>query len=128
MPDEHLAAGSAPPAPIPIVGTDSAAVTSAATPTAPPRGRAPRRLLPRGLRVLEHLPRLVGASALGPEAAELRGRLRSQAHVSITAMPASEIARTRERFGPAPSSLTRSAPPSFSIRIAFSAASSSETW
>ena len=37
----------------------------------------------------------------------------------ITGMPASTIARTRESIGPAPSSLTASAPPSLTRRIAF---------
>ena len=46
----------------------------------------------------------------------------------ITGMPAPTIARTRESIGPAPSSLTASAPASLTKRIAFSSASSSETW
>ena len=43
-------------------------------------------------------------------------------------MPAPTIARTRDNEGPAPSSLTTSAPPSFTNRIALRTASSSETW
>ena len=46
----------------------------------------------------------------------------------ITGMPASTIARTRESIAPAPSSFTASAPASFTKRMAFSTASSSETW
>ncbi len=46
----------------------------------------------------------------------------------ITGMPAPTIARTRESIGPAPSSLTASAPASLTNRIAFSSAVSSETW
>ena len=45
----------------------------------------------------------------------------------ITGMPASTIARARS-IGPAPSSFTASAPASFTKRIAFRTASSSETW
>ncbi len=46
----------------------------------------------------------------------------------ITGIPASTIRRTRETIGPAPSSLTTSAPPSLTNRIAVRTASSSETW
>ena len=46
----------------------------------------------------------------------------------MTGMPAATIARTRESIAPAPSSFTASAPASFTKRIAFSIASSSETW
>jgi hypothetical protein len=45
----------------------------------------------------------------------------------MTPMFDSAIARTRETILPAPSSLTRSAPPSFTIRIALATACSSET-
>ena len=45
----------------------------------------------------------------------------------ITGMPASTIARTRETDGPPPSSLTTSAPPSLTKRIAVSTACSSDT-
>ena len=44
---------------------------------------------------------------------------------AITGIPASTIARTRDT---APSSLTTSAPPSLTKRIALRTASSSETW
>ena len=46
----------------------------------------------------------------------------------ITGMPAPTIAATRESDGPAPSSLTASAPASLTNRIAFVTASASETW
>ena len=46
----------------------------------------------------------------------------------ITGMPAPTIDATRVRVGPAPSSLTASAPDSLTKRIAFSSASVSETW
>jgi hypothetical protein len=46
----------------------------------------------------------------------------------MTGMPLSTIARARDVIGPAPSSLTMSALPSFTNRIAFLTASSSETW
>ena len=46
----------------------------------------------------------------------------------MTGIPAPTIARARDRDGPAPSSLTASAPPSLTKRIAFSSAFSSETW
>ena len=46
----------------------------------------------------------------------------------MTGIPASTIVRTRETIGPAPSSLIASAPASFTKRIAFSSAFSSETW
>ena len=46
----------------------------------------------------------------------------------MTGMPAPTIARTRESDGPAPSSLTASAPASLTNRIALPTASASETW
>ena len=46
----------------------------------------------------------------------------------MTGIPLSTIARAREVIVPAPSSLMMSAPPSFTKRIAFRTASSSETW
>ena len=46
----------------------------------------------------------------------------------ITGMPAPTIAWTRESVGPAPSSLTASAPASLTKRTALRSASSSETW
>ena len=46
----------------------------------------------------------------------------------ITGTPAPTIACTRESVGPAPSSLTASAPASLTKRTAFSTADSSEAW
>jgi hypothetical protein len=46
----------------------------------------------------------------------------------MTGIPLSTIDRARDVIGPAPSSLTMSAPPSFTNRIAFRTASSSDTW
>jgi hypothetical protein len=46
----------------------------------------------------------------------------------ITGIPDSTMRRTRETMGPAPSSLTMSAPPSLTKRIALRTASSSDTW
>ena len=46
----------------------------------------------------------------------------------MTGIPAPTRASTRESVGPAPSILTASAPASFTNRIAFRTASSSETW
>ena len=46
----------------------------------------------------------------------------------ITGMPAPTSAWTRESVGPAPSSLTASAPASLTKRTALRSASSSETW
>ncbi len=46
----------------------------------------------------------------------------------MTGIPAPTRAWTRDSIGPAPSSLTASAPASFTNRIAFRSASSSETW
>ena len=69
---------------------------------------------------------LVAPASLCPEAAEDGGRLRREPDVAITPMPASTIARARRTDEPPRSSLTTSAPPSLTSRIAFLTASSSE--
>ena len=106
------------PAPIPIVGTVSASVSARRSAPAPPRARSRSSLPPRArARPRSSRSRLLGGSALRLEAAEHRRRLGRQADVSHHRdARADDRAATRESVGPAPSSLTASAPASFTKR------------
>ena len=114
---------------MPIVGTDRRRVTSAATGAGtassttekhrPLRARARRRrAASRASAVLPWVlnpPSIVADCGVRPT-------------WPMTGMPASTIDSHAGAIGPAPSSLTASAPASLTKRIAFSTAFSSETW
>ncbi len=114
---------------MPIVGTDSRCVTSAATGA----GTASRTTekAPTSSSASASSTSCLAASAVFPCVLNPPSIV-ADCGVSptwpMTGIPAWTIDLTRESMGPAPSSFTASAPASLTKRIAFSTAFSSETW
>ena len=113
---------------MPIVGMSSAAVMRAATAAGTASSTSAKH--PASCRASASSYSFSAASAVRPWARKPPSFVADcgvSPMCAITPMFDSAIARTRETIRPAPSSLTQSAPPSLSIRIALATACSSET-
>ena len=121
MPDEHLAVAVPAPAPIPIVGI----AERRGDPRRDRRGNRLEHEREAAGRLERERVRRAGCAAAAVRPCALKPpSIVAVCGVSpmwpITGMPAPTIARHARERGPAPSSLTASAPPSLTKRIAFS--------